>query len=116
MALAAVFAVSAVMCCCVRHLVQEHASAKSSCCQGKSSKSDSSHTTCDSCSSITKSADVLAKVHFTSPSNGALNHSTFDLSPLTFELKTKLNSAFLNGPPGPVVTVALYTQFHSLRI
>ena len=111
LALAGIFLASSLLCCCVRHLAQEH-SAKA-CCH-KTDKTNPAKAGCDGCSLTLKSAENL-KVFDLAPSSQA----NFVVSlPHTFSFKPVhvITPVFLNGPPGPVAATALYTQFCSLRI
>ncbi len=105
-----VFLFSTLVCCCVRHLVQDKK--VSSCCH-KTAKSDPVKCT-DGCSSLVKSAEKT-KTFDLSPAPLILAQQSFTPE---FSLKPVhiTKSIFINGPPGPFTAVPLYTQFHSLRI
>ncbi len=106
------FLVGALLCCCARQLVAEQTTAKAGCCH-KTAKADPVKCT-DGCSSFFKSAEK-AKVFDLAPSSGV--HMPLAMGP-SFSVKPvhTIKPVFLNGPPGPVTMVPLYTQFHSLRV
>ena len=109
LSLAGVFLVGSFMCCCMRHLVPQKAK---SCCH-KAAKANPVKDSCkDNCS--VKSAET-AKVFDLAPNAGVMFVpaivSVFSLKPVH-----TIKPVFLNGPPGPVVTVSRYLLFHSLRI
>jgi hypothetical protein len=108
LALAGAFLFSAVLCCCVKHIAQEQSK---SCCH----KAKKDHAKCtDGCSSLVKSAETAKTFDLTSstPSVVALP----DFAAVAYTPAYIIKPVFLNGPPGPISAVPLYTRFHSLRI
>jgi hypothetical protein len=115
--LAGAFVITSVLCCCVRHLIETQPAAKAaSCCHTKTAKTDpSSKKTCDGCSSVLKSSDTV-KVFDLTPVSLIKFSSVATASVFTFKPVHTIAPVFVNGPPGPLSIVPLYTQFHSLRI
>ncbi len=111
LSLAGAFLVSSLVCCCVRHLVQEK-TAKVDCCH-KTTKADPVKCA-DGCSSLIKSAET-AKIFDLAP-NAAVQMPPVIGTSLSFKPVHTIKPVFVNGPPGPVALVPLYTQFHTLRI
>ena len=112
-ALIAVFTAGSIMCCCIRHLTEVKGAIKS-CCQAKADKGSASKTACKGCDSVLKSAESTQIFDLTFSLKPVV-HPSFVIA---YRLPLTANnfSQWINGPPGPVSTVPLYTQFHTLRI
>ncbi len=111
LSLAGAFFFSSIVCCCTHHLTQEKTS-KSGCCH-KTAKADPVKCT-DGCLSLTKSAET-AKTFDLNPS-ATVHISPIIVSTIAFNSVPVIKSLHLNGPPGIIAIVPLYTQFHTLRI
>ncbi len=111
--LAASFLVASIYCCCFSSI--QLAKQKHNCCATKSQKSEKpAQHDCPHCNS-SFNADVTVK---------DAHQIEVGVVSLATVIETKVvhlpviygKSLFINGPPGPVVTVPLYIQHHALRI
>jgi|GEM_PF-5907597 len=110
MVMAGAFIFTSMFCCLTHYWPQ----AKAHACCAKTAHGTPGQSDCGACPLVLKSVDTAQTFNFTAPS---FIIAFTGVVPFAFKpVQVFLKSAFLNGPPGPIYAVPLYTQFHSLRI
>ncbi len=104
----------AALFCCYNHPAVDNKIVQDSCCATKTSSKHSSKADCSACPIVKKSVD-LAQV-FTLTSTQFTTADFVYFHTMTSKPAHAITPVFINGPPGSVVAVPLYIQFHSLRI
>jgi hypothetical protein len=82
--------------------------------QGKTNHSSEKH--CDCFAAKVVNADITSKAVLTVPGSSSQQSFIFNNFIFNKVINVKSNLSYTHGPPGPIVTIPLYFQFHSLRI
>ena len=110
--------VVSTVCCCLTRAAYAgifQAQAKSACCHGKAVVHDQHAKACDTCTKRLQSADGALTFDL-NPAVQVAQHLVATVTVVVPQVRSTLNLAFLDSPPGLFSSVPLYLKTHSLRV